>query len=144
MSHFITPLDARELARDTSVDKRGTRTLLAPLVYASDLLKRTVTVPAGFITDFASVPRLPIAYLLTGGAANAAAVIHDWLYTTREVDRATADAVFREAVIASGEKPWRAWLMWLGVRVGGGSSWESEGQTQHEWVRRVIEAKQAP
>lgn len=140
MSHFVTDLDARELTRDTSTDKRGTRKLLAPLVYHSDLIGRIVTVPAGFVTDYASVPRIPVAYLLAGGCADAAAVVHDWLYTTHEVDRATADAVFREAILAGGEPRWRAWLMWLGVRIGGAGPYEADGQKQPETVARVIEA----
>lgn len=139
MSHFITDLDARELTHDASADKRGTRKLLQPLVYRSDLLGRCVTVPAGFITDFASVPRIPVAYLLAGGCANAAAVLHDWMYTTHEVDRATADAVFREAIIAGGEPTWRAWLMWAGVRIGGSHPYETAGQRQPEYVARVID-----
>jgi hypothetical protein len=139
VSQFITDLDARKLARDASADKRGTRRLLAPLVYASDLLARHVTVPAGFITDYASVPRIPVAYLLTGGCAERAAVVHDWLYTTHEVDRATADNVFHEAIIAEGEPAWRAWLMWAGVRIGGGAPWEAAGQRQPEYVARVID-----
>lgn len=140
MSHFITDLDAREMTRDTSTDRRGTRKLLSPLVYHSDLLGRSVAVPFGFITDFASVPRIPVAYLLAGGCANAAAVIHDWLYTTHEVPRATADAVFREAIEAGGERGWRAWLMWLGVRVGGSGPWGDDGQKQPPHVEPVIDA----
>lgn len=139
MSHFITDLDAREMTRDGSADKRGTRKLLAPLVYRSDLLGRAVTVPAGFLTDFASVPRIPIAFLAAGGCANAAAVIHDWLYTTHEVDRATADAVFREAILAGGDPAWRAWLMWLGVRIGGSRPYEAAGQRQPQYVQQVID-----
>lgn len=140
MSHFITDLDARELTRDTSADKRGTRKLLQPLVYSSDRLGRTVTVPAGFVTDYASVPRIPVAYLLAGGCADAAAVIHDWLYTTHEVDRATADAVLREAIIAGGDPVWRAWLMWAGVRLGGFGPWGADGPPQPRMVARQIDA----
>lgn len=140
MSHFVTDLDARELTRDTSADKRGTRKLLAPLVYASDRLGRTVTVPAGFVTDFASVPRIPVAFLLAGGCADPAAVIHDWLYTTHEVDRATADAVFREAILAGGDPSWRAWLMWAGVRIGGARPYEADGQKQLPDVASAISA----
>jgi hypothetical protein len=140
MSQFITDLDAREMTRDTSTDKRGTRKLLQPLVYSSDKLGRMVTVPAGFVTDYASVPRIPVAYLLAGGCADAAAVIHDWLYTTHEVDRATADAVFREAIVAGGDPAWRAWLMWAGVRIGGARPYEADGQKQLPYVAGVIDA----
>ena len=144
MSRFQSDLSVKQLLRDTSADRRGTRKLLWPLVYQSDLLGRTIVVPAGFVTDFASVPRIPVAFLLAGGCADAAAVVHDWLYTTHEVDRATADAVFREAISADGEPAWRAWLMWAGVRIGGSRPYEAAGQSQPSHVASVIAEVQAP
>jgi hypothetical protein len=144
VSKFITPLDARKLGRDASSDQRGTWKLLAPLVYESDRLKRMVTVPGGFLTDFASVPRVPIAHLLTANCGHEAAVIHDWFYTTHEVSRRDADAVFEEALLVGGEPRWRAWLMWAGVRIGGGGPYEAAGQRQPEYVRSVIDQTQAP
>jgi hypothetical protein len=140
VSHFVTDLDVRKLGRDGSADKRGTWRLLAPLVYASDILGRSITVPTGFITDFASVPRLPVAYLLTANTGHEAAVIHDWLYTTHEHFRRVADAIFEEALIAGGEPRWRSSLMWLGVRVGGGGPFERDGQTQPPHVAAQMEA----
>jgi hypothetical protein len=77
------------------------------------------------MTDLASVPRIPIAYLLAGGTSNEASVVHDFLYATRPVTRAIADAVLREASAVTGVPKWRRWLMWAGVRIGGGSHWES-------------------
>lgn len=139
MSHFVTDLDVRKHTHDSSSDQRGTWTLIAPLVYHSDLTG-FVTVPAGFVTDFASVPRIPVAFLLAGDCGQEAAVVHDFLYTTHQVDRATADAVFREALLAGGEPRWRAWLMWLGVRIGGVGPYEADGQKQLPHVQRFIEA----
>ncbi len=137
MSHFITDLDVRKLTHDASADKRGTWKLIAPLVYFSDLAG-TITVPGGFVTDFASVPRLPIAFLLAGDTGHAAAVIHDFLYTSHQVRRETADAVFKEALLVGGEPGWRAWLMWAAVRIGGGGPWDAAGQRQPEYVAKAI------
>lgn len=95
--------------------------LIAPLVYQSDVAKQTFTVPAGFQTDLASVPRMPVIYWLAGDTSSAAAVVHDYLYSTGIVPRAMADAVLREASQATGVPGWRRWLMWAGVRIGGGS-----------------------
>lgn len=125
---FTTALQLERL-EDVSRDGRGTWLLLGPLGYQSELIG-LVTVPAGFVTDLASVPRLPVAFFLAGGLAHAAAVVHDWLYTTHQTDRATADAVFREAAQACGVSAWRAYLMWLGVRAGGASSWAAAGPRQ--------------
>lgn len=138
VSRFITDLDVRKLGRDASADRRGTWRLLQPLVYHSDVLRRTLTVPDGFITDFASVPRLPVAFLLTAEAGHEAAVVHDFLYTTHEVERRVADAVFEEALLVGDEPRWRAWLMWAGVRIGGSGPWKAAGQRQPEYVSTAI------
>jgi hypothetical protein len=115
MSRFLTPLRA---------EKSGSVwTILRPLIYDSDVAQRVFIVPEGFVTDFASVPRIPLAFLLTGDSAHEAAVVHDWLYREKTVSRKTADAVFREASGASGEPGWKSWLMWAGVRVGGWMAW---------------------
>lgn len=58
-------------------------------------------------------------YASVVGYGNAAATIHDRLYATTELSRKAADAVFFNALRASGVARWRAWLMWAGVRLGG-------------------------
>lgn len=102
--------------------------LAAPLIYQSDIARQTITVPAGFRTDLASVPRVPVAFLLAGDCAREAAVVHDYLYSTHLVDRATADAVLREAAAVTGVPAWRRWLMWAGVRLGGAPHWMPEAE----------------
>jgi hypothetical protein len=121
MSRFLTPLRA---------EKSGDYwTILQPLVYMSDLARNTFVVPEGFVTDFASVPRLPLMFLLAGNEAHEAAVVHDWLYSKQDVPRSQADAIFKEAMGASGEPGWRSWFMWAGVRAGGWMAWNNK-QTQ--------------
>lgn len=115
MSKFITPLRA---------EKSGSFWhILQPLVYESDVAQQVFAVPEGFVTDFASVPRLPLAFLLTGDSAHEAAVIHDYLYQKKTVTRELADKVFLEAAQVSGEPGWKSWLMWAGVRLGGWVAW---------------------
>jgi hypothetical protein len=104
---------------DVKLELDGSWTLRRDLVYASVVAKTVYRVPKGFNTDFASVPRLPFVYLMTGNTAHAPAVVHDFLYRKGAADRVTADAVFREAMEATGVPAWRRNLMWLGVRVGG-------------------------
>ena len=112
MNRFPNPLQA-ELLPD-----RKTWRLLALFSYL-DPDHGLIEVPAGFETDFASVPRWPLTFALLGSYGHAAAVIHDWLYTTGELSRPDADRVFHEALRSSGIARWRAWLMWAGVRVSG-------------------------
>lgn len=113
MAKFLTPLITEEIDDDKAF-------LIQPLVYQSDILDGQVTVPAKFVTDFASVPRLPLAFWLCGGRAKMEAVLHDWIYQTHPCDRKTADNVLLEAMEARGEiSPPIRELIFLGVRLGG-------------------------
>lgn len=120
---FLTSLHVRR----ASDGEAGAWELTSALIYSSNVLPKVIIVPAGFRTDFASVPRLPLAYWLFGNAADEAAVIHDWLYTNNVggVTRKQADEVFAEASKVLGIKGWRRGPMWLGVRLFGGSHWGS-------------------
>jgi hypothetical protein len=144
MSAFLTPVDLRIL-RGQFREERQLYELLADVRYQSDVLGAVLTVPKGFITDLASVPRRPLEWWLAGGRGNEAAVLHDFLYTAhavngKPVSRATADAVLREA-IALDDADAPGWLMWLAVRVGGSHSWGSDGPAQPSEVSAAIDAQ---
>ena len=116
MSRFTTTLK-------TEQTDRRTHTLLADLVLADDD-ERTIIVPSGFTTDFASIKVLHNAFLfvlfaLVSGYGNYAATVHDWLYEHGSLTRKEADAVLYRALRAEGVAKWRAWLFWAGVRIGG-------------------------
>jgi hypothetical protein len=96
-----------------------------PLIYESDILGR-IEVPAGFQTDLASVPRVPIVYEQWGNRSHYESVIHDFLYREDSIPQATfeqANDVFFEAMEARG-KSWNIrYPMWWGVCLGGASSY---------------------
>lgn len=110
----LTPLRAEFL------DDHGARPewiLVAPLEYYSALLDERLSVPPGFRTDFASVPRMAVAYMLAGGHATWEAVVHDYLYRERpDMPRDICDEVFLEAMESDGEPAWRRQLMYRAVR----------------------------
>lgn len=119
---------------------RGVWELQADLVYESDVLGRSITVPREFRTDFASVPRMPFAYLVAGGRAPGPATVHDWLYQHPEWDdRELADRIFREALGVQqpllgyeAEAAAMAATMWAGVRAGGWYAWAQHRERQVE------------
>lgn len=93
----------------------------------------TITVPSGFCTDFASVPRGLWNVFPPAGRYAPAAVLHDFLYQhgqvltadlAVEISRAYADSVLRRASGDLGVS-WivRAW-MWAGVRTAGWLIWK--------------------
>ena len=117
---FLTPLRVEQVAS-------GWWRLTSPLAYYSEMLEQVIVVPEGFCTDFASVPRLPIAYWLFGSRANAPAVTHDFAYRTGIIARTTADRVFNEAMKAEGKTFLTRWPMTGAVLAFGGLVYRSRG-----------------
>lgn len=114
--------------------------LVRDLVYESDLYGGIITVPHGFQTDFASVPRLPLAFMLAGGKADEAAVVHDLLYTTKAVPRKVADAIFHEAIATLGYSGFTSSIMYAGVRLGGGFVWNRDRLRQYNNVQETLDS----
>lgn len=104
-------------------DKQGLWELVQPLSFQSDLLAGVITAPAGHKTDFCSVPRVPFVYDILGDRARKSGTIHDWLYTSHQVDRLTADCVLEEMLMVDGIGPAEARMFYLAVRIGGGTHW---------------------
>lgn len=85
----------------------------------------TVSVPAGFETDFASVPRALWWLMPPTGPYGKAAVVHDYLYRTYGYSsKIVADAIFYEAMKALGVKRCTRNLMYLAVHLFGGTSYK--------------------
>lgn len=97
--------------------------LLAPLVYDCGVLNRTIEVPAKFVTDLASIPRILWNVLPPIGAYDAAAVVHDYLYAYNGVTRAQADSVLNEAMGVCNVDALQRSAIYAGVRVGGWKPW---------------------
>jgi hypothetical protein len=112
------PFDSPDLIVRRASDQLWT--VVAPLVYHGR--RDTFVVPAGFRTDFASVPRVVVWLIPRFGRYTMAAVLHDWLVTTGMTSGAVssrdADGLFRRVLHEEGVPPVRRWLMWTGVRWG--------------------------
>lgn len=85
-------------------------------------------VPAGFVTDLASVPALLWGVIASYGRQTLPAVLHDTLYLEAAAAgssararrmRREADALFRSTLRETGAGPVRQWLMWAAVRTFG-------------------------
>lgn len=84
-----------------------------------------IHVPAGYVTDFASVPRMFWRVFPPTGRYNRAAIVHDYLYTNATAcSRFFADGLFRELMLHLGVPMWRRVLMFYAVRLGGKSGWK--------------------
>lgn len=124
MSRFLDTLKSEEVDEFAGIHR------VARLRYESDLLGCTIESPDDFLSDFASVPRLPLAYLMFGGKGKRPATIHDLLYHSRAVPRELADQVLREAMIACGYGRATAWTFYQACRVGGQRRWDAPNVEQ--------------
>ena len=121
MSKFLTDLEVK--------DPDGFPfEVIQPLVYESDVIKATVTVPVGFKTDFASIPQVLWNILPPVGRYDRAAVVHDYLYQTQRYTRAQSDSVLHEAMEVLKVQAWRRKAIYAGVRVGGWHAWREDGK----------------
>lgn len=95
--------------------------------YLGDLSEeKWVLVPAGYLTDGATLPRLFWSLLPPWGSYGQAAVVHDILCEhlsitvhgiEAQISRAQADKAFKEAMIVLGVPRWKRNLMYIAVRV---------------------------
>ncbi len=84
-----------------------------------------VTVQAGWITDWASVPRFFWRVFPPMGRHTRAAILHDYLYERRLGSRAIADCLFHEVMKADGCRWYHRWPMYLAVRLFGRRAWRT-------------------
>jgi hypothetical protein len=84
------------------------------------------TVPAGYVTDFLSIPRVASWLAPRYARYTPAGILHDYLLTEYvakgRLSSVDADAIFRLALIELGTDPVRVELLWTGVRWGAASS----------------------
>jgi hypothetical protein len=117
---FRTPLQAENISDENWK-------LLADLVYEGR--DDDFRVPAGFITDFASVPAFMRGIIDDTGKWTKAAVVHDYLLTYRVphygvypggdsiITSRDADGIFRRIMREESVPFLTRWVMWAGVRV---------------------------
>ena len=119
MSSFTSPLIVTPMP-----DGRKWK-LVKPFSYhvGSKHSRHIISVPKGFVTDFASVPQFLWSWLPFWGKFGKAAVIHDFIYQTHCKTRREADDIFLEAMLVGGTKRWKAKLMYYGVRAFGWMAW---------------------
>ena len=82
------------------------------------------TVPAGFSTDLASIPRLFQSIVPKVGKHIQPAIVHDWGYAgNTDLTKEDTDLLFLEGMKASGVWWLRRRVMYWAVRLGGKGHW---------------------
>lgn len=92
--------------------------------------KVVLTVPKGFVTDFASVPRPLWSIFPPMGKYSLAAIFHDYLYACGLLSRKGADKLFLVLMKHLGVPYWKRQSMYWGVRLGGWVAWNGHRKTK--------------
>lgn len=124
-------------------DGRSLWALQRPMSYYSGPAREEeIIVPAGFVTDLTSIPRLVWTFYPPDGPWVKATIVHDFLYDTQGdgrwndtvgVTRATpysrkeSDAILLEGMIERNIGRWERLVIWLAVTIGGGRGWDRAG-----------------
>jgi hypothetical protein len=111
------PFQTRLAIEERNNGETGEWLLVKDLVYVG--AHQTFTVPQGFVTDLASVPRVFWTIYPPFGRYQKAAVLHDFLCVTRMVSYQDAHGIFRRIMRELGVSRFTRWTMWSAVRVGG-------------------------
>ena len=122
----------------------GKRKVLRDLTITSG--NRTITVPAGFVTDYSSIP-LPILIIVLTAIASVldsgyllfltllciprfsrvdlAGVVHDWLYESGGIERYRADQIWANIAMSGQSRAnfVQASICFIALRVGGIYPW---------------------
>ena len=82
-----------------------------------------ITVPAGFVTDLASLPWFTNGLFKKLGRHQRAAVLHDWLYREKSGGKVWSDKQFNLAMKHDGVSRWRRVVFMAGLTAFGWTAW---------------------
>ncbi len=97
-----------------------------------------VEVPTGFVTDFASIPRVFWSLLRPDGDYAYAAVIHDHLYWTQTRTREESDEIFKFAMEDFRVHSTAIKTIYSTVRLAGWAPWKQNWQLREKGEKRVL------
>ena len=83
----------------------------------------SIVVPAGFVAEFASIPRALWSELSPVGEHTRAAIVHDYLYWFQPCEREEADNLLMIAMKEGGVADLQRGAIYAGVRLASGDVW---------------------
>jgi len=101
-----------------------------------------VTIPTGFVTDFASLPQIFWSILRPDGDYAHAAAVHDWLYWDQTRPRQVADQIFAAIMQDFDIDVGTLNTLYGAVRTFGGFAWRENRRLKRLGEKRVL--KQFP
>ena len=114
---FLDPLIVKVLSD-------GDVVLIKRFRYRRPNSSQVLSIPIGFVSDYASIPRVFRGLVSGSDNTKLPSVLHDYLYRKGIGKRKWADQLFLDAMKESGV-PWlKRRMVYSAVRVGGWASWK--------------------
>ena len=111
---------------------------MGPMRYELGSSGKIIEIPAGFVTDFASIPERLWSVVSPHAQYSRAAIIHDYLFWAQPCSFAQANNLFLIAMIESGVSKITRDFVYAGVVAFGKSSWEENRALRARGVPRVV------
>jgi hypothetical protein len=109
-----------------------------PLTYRVGVSKASVTVPVGFVTDFASIPQALQSIIRQHGLYILPAVVHDYLYWKQTCNREQADQILLLAMIENKVADVHRAAIHAAVRAAGSFAWDDNARERAERLLRIL------
>jgi hypothetical protein len=125
---------------DLSFLKTGPLTVVLqrPLSHQIGRTRDSITVPAGFVADFLSIPRSLWTELSPVGEHERAAIVHDYLYWFQPCEREEADNLLMIAMRQAGIPDLQRGAVYAGVRIGGSETWNANRTARDRGDLKVV------
>jgi hypothetical protein len=144
LSHAAAPAPSAASAQThvtpISITKIGKNTFMVrdPLTMTFNDGAPAITVPAGFVTELASVPKRLQWWKGPTAASIAPAVFHDYLYWTQACTQDEADAVLVHAMAAEGTSSTKDAALYRAVSGAGSAVFKSNRERQRDGEIRTF------
>jgi len=109
-----------------------------PMTYRIGISSATMTVPVGFVTDFASIPQALQSIIRQNGLYILPAVVHDYLYWKQTCTREQADQIFMLAMIENKVADVHRFPIHTAVRAAGGFAWDDNAKERATNLIRIL------
>ena len=112
--------------------------LVEPLTFRIEASTDSVVIPAGFVTDFASIPPRLQSLISPLGPHLFPAVLHDYLYWAQSCTRSQVDSLFLKAMVQMNVPRFESFAMYQAVHRFGHKSWQRNSRERDLGLPRII------
>jgi Protein of unknown function (DUF1353) len=109
-----------------------------PLTYTIGISRDSVTVPPGFVTDFASIPQVLQSIIRQNGLYLLPAVVHDYLYWRQTCTREQSDQLLLLGMIENKVGDFHRIAIYEAVKAAGRFAWEDNARERAARLPRII------